>query len=621
MGNGIGKLKQCFAGDVGEISKRRHDIGVDLFDTLDRGLGHSFCYILHDSSSKNHPFSEDSSSSTTTTISSASSSSQTTAFRTISGASISANASTPLSTALVDVCPSKTNTYIEKSSAFESSQWFSSFPLQPIPRRSICSGPIPRVSTLGPVDRGFLSGPIERSFNSGPLDNQYDQLQRYKPESSKWHLVRNLKKVLSSSLLGFQEMNLAEEKNAIKDPLINSLSSENSLADEDEENELFRSQNVQWAEGKAGEDRVHVVISEEHGWVFVGIYDGFNGPDATDFLLKNLYSNVFKELKGLLWNDKLDTSENFMCNETVIVQNQELDQSKSNNSGPDTVASINHLDVLKALSEALRRTEASYLEITDMMVNENPELALMGSCVLVMMMRGKDVYLMNVGDSRAVLAQNPESDRSICNLDRINEESLNNIDAQLYRTDSDRKHNLTSCQLTMDHSTSVKEEVVRIRSEHPDDASAIKKDRVKGSLNVTRAFGAGYLKQPKWNNALLKVFRIDYVGNSPYINCLPSLYHHRLSPRDRFLILSSDGLYQYFNNKEAVAEVETFMSIFPEGDPAQHLVEEVLFRAAKKAGMDFHELLDIPQGDRRKYHDDVSIIIISFEGRIWRSSV
>ncbi|RRT57882.1 hypothetical protein B296_00040971 [Ensete ventricosum] len=37
-------------------------------------------------------------------------------------------------------------------------------------------------------------------------------------------------------------------------------------------------------------------------------------------------------------------------------------------------------------------------------------------------------------------------------------------------------------------------------------------------------------------------------------------------------------------------------------------------------GMDFHELLDIPQGDRRKYHDDVSVMVISLEGRIWRSS-
>ncbi|KAL5972661.1 hypothetical protein ACLOJK_039466 [Asimina triloba] len=52
-------------------------------------------------------------------------------------------------------------------------------------------------------------------------------------------------------------------------------------------------------------------------------------------------------------------------------------------------------------------------------------------------------------------------------------------------------------------STSIKEEVERIRSEHPDDASAVVNDRVKGSLKVTRAFGAGFLKQPKWNKGKL----------------------------------------------------------------------------------------------------------------------
>lgn len=39
------------------------------------------------------------------------------------------------------------------------------------------------------------------------------------------------------------------------------------------------------------------------------------------------------------------------------------------------------------------------------------------------------------------------------------------------------------------------QEVARIRNEHPDDSLAIVNDRVKGSLKVTRAFGAGFLKQ------------------------------------------------------------------------------------------------------------------------------
>jgi len=111
------------------------------------------------------------------------------------------------------------------------------------------------------------------------------------------------------------------------------------------------------------------------------------------------------------------------------------------------------------------------------------------------------------------------------------------------------------------------------------------------------------------------------IHDRQYIICIPALRHHRLGPEDHYLILSSDGLYQYFTNEEVVNHVEWFMSSCPDGDPAQHLVEEVLFRAAKKAGMDFHELLDIPQGDRRKYHDDVSVMVISLEGRIWRSQV
>lgn len=97
---------------------------------------------------------------------------------------------------------------------------------------------------------------------------------------------------------------------------------------------------------------------------------------------------------------------------------------------------------------------------------------------------------------------------------------------------------------------------------------------------------SGFL-QPKWNDALLEIFRIDYIGTSPYITCCPSLYHYRLGPKDRFLILSSDGLYQYFTNEEAVSQVESFIASFPDGDPAQHLIEVVLFRAAKKAGKAF----------------------------------
>ncbi|RID40516.1 hypothetical protein BRARA_J00554 [Brassica rapa] len=650
MGNGVTKLSTCFRG--GYSFRQKHISVPPPTDPQDEGLGHSFCYVRPEP--------------TLVTCSKVHSEEETTMFRTISGASVSANAATPLSTSLYDPYG-----HIDRAAAFESTTSFPSIPLQPIPKSSGGGGggggPVPLGS--GPIERGFLSGPIERGFSSGPLelfsgplekpisDHQFQRSFSHglalRVGSRKRSLVRILRRAISRTVSRGQNSIVApiksvkeseSSKNHNENNLtVNSLnfSSEGTLDDD----VSLESQNLQWAQGKAGEDRVHVVVSEEHGWLFVGIYDGFNGPDATDYLLSHLYPTLHRELKGLLWDDPNIESKpqdhdgsclgqedinhcegRWRCEwdrEKKDLDRRLKEQINSRRSGSDSDQLTNHSDVLKALSQALRKTEEAYLDTADKMLEENPELALMGSCVLVMLMKGEDIYVMNVGDSRAVLGQKSESDYWLAkirqDLKRINEETMK---SNLRGCEGDHEvSNLSAFQLTVDHSTDVEEEVERIRNEHSDDVSAVSNERVKGSLKVTRAFGAGFLKQPKWNNALLEMFQIDYIGESPYISCLPSLYHHRLGSKDRFLILSSDGLYQYFTNEEAVSEVELFITLQPEGDPAQHLVQELLFRAAKKAGMDFHELLEIPQGERRRYHDDVSIVVISLEGRMWKSCV
>ncbi|CAM8958497.1 unnamed protein product [Rhodiola kirilowii] len=695
MGNGIGKISVCFTGEP----RRSHSMPAYVTEPLDEGLGHSFCYVRPDpirlSSSKVH--SEEATATTT--------------FRSISGASVSANASTPLSTSFGDLY--SYSSVDRSAAAFESSTSFASIPLQPIPRNLMNSGPM-IVPSSGPLERGFMSGPIERGFMSGPIEpgmfsgpmektvEKAHQFQRsfsyggfgLKSRIKKGSLIRVLQRAISKKMVSRGQKSMIAPISKVKesDWVVGSdkageaaanMSSDGSLYDDEP---IEGQQNLQWAQGKAGEDRVHVVVSEEHGWVFVGIYDGFNGPDAPDYLLSNLYSAVHKELKGLLWGEnnsepapapaptpaEMEDEMLESCSRCVEqdaypkethfeansrrrhgrnlknkhrgvakkweenqqwwrcewdLERLELDwklKQQLNKSNSSNSESINHSQVLKALSEALRKTEEAYLEVADKMLVENPELALMGSCVLVMLMKGEDVYVMNVGDSRAVLGQKADAEDWLGtisqDLERINEETLYDLEGS-NGDRSSRASCLNACQLTIDHSTNIEEEVIRIRNEHPDDACAVMNERLKGSLKVTRAFGAGFLKQPKWNNALLEMFRIDYIGNAPYLTCQPSLYHHKLGSKDRFLILSSDGLYQYFTNEEAVSEVELFIVLQPDGDPAQHLVEEVLFRAAKRAGMDFHELLEIPQGDRRRYHDDVSIIVISLEGRIWRSCV
>lgn len=64
---------------------------------------------------------------------------------------------------------------------------------------------------------------------------------------------------------------------------------------------------------------------------------------------------------------------------------------------------VDHRILLKAISRALRKIEEAYLHIANKMVRTNPEPTLMGSCVLVMLMRSKDMYLMNVNDSHTIL--------------------------------------------------------------------------------------------------------------------------------------------------------------------------------------------------------------------------
>lgn len=318
------------------------------------------------------------------------------------------------------------------------------------------------------------------------------------------------------------------------------LSSDLSLDDDDS----LEGQNLQWAQGKAGEDRVHVVVSEEHGWVFVGIYDGFNGPDAPDFLLSSLYPAIHRELKGLLWEDKVEKqssslaveveqepdrpisdepttinnrpphcwaeAENYPLESSQASTSGAFDAERSNRSGKKSKsrlknaakrweenqrkwksewekerldlerklkeqlsrsgsdAAVDHSDVLKALSQALRKTEETFLDIADNMVMENPELSLMGSCVLVMLMKGDDVYLLNVGDSRAVVAQKADLDvwgslgKDVQDLERINEETLNDLEASDAEQSGISPPSLCALQLSVDHSTSV-EEVIKQR--------------------------------------------------------------------------------------------------------------------------------------------------------------
>ncbi|CAN6289881.1 unnamed protein product [Urochloa humidicola] len=621
MGNGITK-NPCFSGDP-------YAAAVASDPLPDDSQGHSFTYVPS-GTGFDQP-------ATAAAMSSEPS------FFSLSGAAISANPAT---------CASMPSFHLlnemtwppSTACTFESSRSFAAVPLQPAPPRLSMSGPVQfasgrfseisgSASTIS-SDRPFMSGPLDRSLSISDrsVRQQHPGASRHIARSRRrddGSLLRFLAKTASKLRFGSPRYGRRPPEPA--DP------AKVSFSDGDYRSAKPNGGNVEWAQGMAGEDRFHVAVSEEHGWVFVGIYDGFNGPDATDYLFANLYVAVHGELKGVLWDD---------IAEARCGHHQEPAPGNANGggggadakrrrteegpapaaapappcTGSSAAAAAVHRDVLRALARALKKTEEAFFAAAEERAEESPELGMMGSCVLVMLMQGTDVYVMNVGDSRAVLARRPEPD--LKNVLGMASRDLQQFKAEIMRELEARdKDGLQAVQLTHEHSTAVPEEVRRIRGQHLNDRNAIVNGRVKGKINVTRAFGVGYLKQPKWNSRLLEAFKVNYVGTDPYVSSTPALCHHRISAQDKFLVLSSDGLYQYFTNKEVVDEVEAFTASEPDGDPAQHLVGELVIRAARKAGMASHELLDIPRGARRHYHDDVSIIVISFEGRIWRSSV
>ncbi|CAI5966686.1 unnamed protein product [Closterium sp. NIES-64] len=209
-------------------------------------------------------------------------------------------------------------------------------------------------------------------------------------------------------------------------------------------------------------------------------------------------------------------------------------------------------------------------------------------------------------------------------------------------------------RLTVDHNTSNAAEVRRVQQAHAD-SDVIRRGRLKGKIKLTRAFGAAYLKDQTINDALLGMFRVKYQASAsasePYLSSLPHLRHVRISPSDRLLILSSDGLYQHMQTKDVShclgptlasfflqpvaagsahgGSHPSALSFLPlgtqrnatsngtdssSGNIAEGLVREALERAAEHTGSHPSALSSLPLGtQRRKIHDDISVIVLEIQ--------
>lgn len=195
----------------------------------------------------------------------------------------------------------------------------------------------------------------------------------------------------------------------------------------------------------------------------------------------------------------------------------------------------------------------------------------------------------------------------------------------LGKTDPSNRDKLLAVALSNDQNAMVKAEQEKLKKEHPGEANAFTCRHpdscyVKGALQPTRAFGDFSLKYPEFNGPA-------YVNGDrsagrhfaepfspPYITAIPEVKSFRIDKHDRFVIIGSDGLWDFLSNDEAVEVVREEMAKGNYEHAGRALVERTLQKAAKRYEIPYADLLSLPAGShRRRRHDDTTVVVLFFE--------
>ncbi|KRT80310.1 hypothetical protein AMK59_8210 [Oryctes borbonicus] len=215
-------------------------------------------------------------------------------------------------------------------------------------------------------------------------------------------------------------------------------------------------------------------------------------------------------------------------------------------------------------------------------------------------------------------------------------------------------------KLTQEHNTYNQVEVERILREHPSNEAdtVIKMERLLGQLAPLRAIGDF---RYKWNKNIMSTIVAKYFGGQvippnyytpPYLTATPEVIYHRLTPRDKFLILATDGLWDIISPLQVVRLVGEHMSgkvtLSPlklprknmtlneinemllqrkeglktkpkDSNAATHLLRNAL--GGTEYGIDhgkLSQLLSLPEDVVRVFRDDITITVIYFDSEYLR---
>eukprot|EP00049_Salpingoeca_infusionum_P018311 m.356623 g.356623 ORF g.356623 m.356623 type:complete len:503 (-) comp17591_c0_seq1:248-1756(-) len=164
--------------------------------------------------------------------------------------------------------------------------------------------------------------------------------------------------------------------------------------------------------------------------------------------------------------------------------------------------------------------------------------------------------------------------------------------------------------MSNDQTADTKSEVDRIRAEHPGEPDCIKRGRVQGGLQPSRAFGDS---KYKWSNDKLAQVGIQNRKlnlTPPYVTAEPEVLFFEHHDDNRFVILATDGVWDVVPNDVAVTIVGKALeqggsSLHAASQLADYAMEEY---AKPVGGVD--KLMAIQAPDARRYRDDITVSVI-----------
>ncbi|GER36891.1 protein phosphatase 2C family protein [Striga asiatica] len=315
---------------------------------------------------------------------------------------------------------------------------------------------------------------------------------------------------------------------------------------------------------------------------YVGVYDGHGGPEASRFVNRHLFPYLHKF-----------SSEHGGLSAEVI-------------------------------KKAFNATEEDFTHLVKRSLPVKPQIASVGSCCLVGAISGGELYVANLGDSRAVLG----------------------------RKGFDGEKKLVAERLSTDHNVSCEKVRMEVEALHPDDKPVVVYCRgvwrIKGIIQGTRQFvtlpgitcfascpshvvaevivtlpsgheigvrgcpvsrsiGDIYLKKPEFHRDPIFQQYANYIPmKRPVLSSEPSIVTRKLRPHDLFVIFASDGLWEHLSDDAAIQIV----SKHPRAGIAKRLVAAAIEEAAKKREVRYKDIKKIEKGIRRHFHDDITVIVM-----------